>query len=299
MRLGAHESIAGGIYKAFDRAASVGCDAVQIFVKPNRAWAAPPLSDEDIRQFRVRAAESGIRPVVAHTSYLLNLASPRDDLWRRSIDTLVLELDRCHRLGAPWLVLHPGAHVGSGEEAGLARMARGLGEVHQRTEDLDARVLLETTAGMGTKLGYRFEHLAWLRDETPGGERMGVCLDTCHVFAAGYELRTREGYGATMEAFDAVIGVEHLKAVHLNDCKAGLGEKKDRHEHIGKGHIGLAGFRHLVNDPRLAHLPGLLETPKSDDLHEDIENLAVLRGLVEPPGQLVDRAHRESDTQAA
>jgi deoxyribonuclease-4 len=289
VRLGAHESIAGGIYKAFDRAASVGCDTLQIFVKPNRAWAAPPLGDEDVQRFRLRAAATGIGPVVAHTSYLLNLASPRDDLWQRSIDTLVLELDRCHRLGVPWLVLHPGAHVGSGEEAGLARMARGLGEVHRRTEDLDAQVLLETTAGMGTKLGYRFEHLAWLRDETPGGERMGVCLDTCHVFAAGYELRTAEGYASTMEAFDAVIGLEHLKAVHLNDCKAELGGQKDRHDHIGKGHIGLAGFRHVVNDPRLAHLPGLLETPKSDDLHEDRENLAVLRGLEDPAGPRLSR----------
>ena len=279
MRLGAHESIAGGIYKAFDRAASVGCEAVQIFVKPNRAWAAPALSDDDVHRFRVRAAETGIRPVVGHTSYLLNLASPKDDLWQRSIDTLVFELDRCHRLGVPWLVLHPGAHVGSGEEAGLTRMAHGLGEVLRRTEDLETQVLLETTAGMGTKLGYRFEHLAWLREETSGGERLGVCLDTCHVFAAGYELRTAEGYRSTMDAFDAVIGLEHLKAIHLNDCKAALGGRRDRHEHIGKGHIGLAGFRRVVNDPRLAHLPGLLETPKSDDLHEDEDNLAVLRRL--------------------
>ncbi len=287
MRLGAHESIAGGVYRAFDRAASVGCDAVQIFVKPNRAWAAPHLADEDIHRFWVRAEETQISPVVAHTSYLLNLASPKDDLWQRSIDTLVLELDRCHRLGVPWLVLHPGAHVGTGEEAGLARVARGLGEVHERTEGLNAAVLLETMTGMGTKLGYRFEQLAWLREETPGGERLGVCLDTCHVFAAGYELRTAEGYTSTMEAFDSVIGLEHLKAIHLNDCKAKLGERRDRHEHIGKGHIGLAGFRRFVNDPQLAHVPGLLETPKSDDLHEDKENLAVLRGLIQstPSGQ--------------
>ena len=280
MRLGAHESIAGGIYKAFDRAASVGCEAVQIFVKPNRAWAAPTLLDEDVQRFQIRAAETGIRPVVAHTSYLLNLASPEEDLWQRSIDTLILELERCHRLGVRWLVLHPGAHVGSGEEAGLARVARGLGEVHRRTEHLDAGVLLETMAGMGTKLGYRFEQLGWLREETPDGERLGVCLDTCHVFAAGYELRTAEGYASTTEAFDAIIGLEHLKAIHLNDCRAGLGDRKDRHAHIGQGEIGLAGFRYLVNDPRLAHLPGLLETPKSDDLHEDRENLAVLRGLI-------------------
>lgn len=280
MRLGAHESIAGGIHKAFDRAASVGCDTVQIFVKPNRAWAVPALSEEDVRRFRAKADATRICPVVAHTSYLLNLASPEDDLWRRSIDTLVIELERCDRLGVPWLVLHPGAHVGTGEEAGLARMARGLGEVHKATEALDTRILLETTAGQGTQLGYRFEQLAWLRERTPDGERLGICLDTCHVFAAGYELRTREGYAATMATFDRVIGLEHLKAIHLNDSKGGLGAQKDRHEHIGDGQIGLEGFRQVVNDPRLVDRPGLLETPKSDDLHEDRRNLTVLRSLL-------------------
>jgi deoxyribonuclease-4 len=283
MRLGAHESIAGGIHKAFDRAASVGCDTVQIFVKPNRAWAVPALSEEDVSRFRAKADATGIRPVVAHTSYLLNLASPKDDLWHKSINTLAIELERCDRLGVPWLVLHPGAHVGTGEEAGLARMARGLGEVHEVTETLDTRILLETTAGQGTQLGYRFEHLAWLRERTPDGERLGICLDTCHVFTAGYELRTREGYAATMAAFDRVIGLEHLKAVHLNDSKRDFGARRDRHEHIGDGQIGLDGFRHLVNDPRLANRPGLLETPKSDDLHEDRRNLTVLRSLLKDP----------------
>ncbi len=280
MRLGAHESIAGGLHKAFDRAASVGCDAVQIFVKPNRSWAVPSLSEEDVERFRAKAASTGIRPVVAHTSYLLNLASPKDDLWRRSIDTLIIELERCGRLGVPWLVLHPGAHVGSGEDAGLARMARALGEVHRATPTLRTQILLETTAGQGTKLGYRFEHLAWLLNHTPRGERLGICLDTCHVFAAGYELRSPEGYAATMGAFDRVVGLERLKALHLNDSKGELGGRRDRHQHIGQGHIGLAGFRHVLHDPRLADLPALLETPKGDDLHEDRENLAVLRALL-------------------
>ena len=294
MRLGAHESAAGGMHKAFDRAVSVGCDALQIFVKPNRAWAAPPLLENDVNLFQERARETGIGPVLAHTSYLINLASPRDDLWRRSVDTLVIELERCDRLGIPWLVLHPGAHVGTGEEVGLARIASGLGEVHRETHRLGTRLLLETMAGMGTKLGHRFEHLAWLRKSSPGGERLGVCLDTCHVFAAGYELRTSHGYRATMEAFDRTIGLEHLKAVHLNDSKFDVGSQKDRHEHIGKGHIGLAGFRRILNDPRLAHLPGLLETPKSDDLHEDRENLAVLRGLIDPSNPVHPGAIRGS-----
>lgn len=281
MRLGAHESIAGGIYRAFDRAQSVGCDAVQIFVRPNRSWAVPPLTREDVALFRAAAAETAIGPVVAHSSYLLNLASPKDDLWRRSIDTLIVELERCEALGVRWLVLHPGAHVGTGEEAGLSRMAQALGDVHSATVGIRSGVLLETTAGQGTRLGYRFEHLAWLLDHTVDGERLGICLDTCHVFAAGYELRTPEGYAGTMEAFDRVIGLDRLKAIHLNDSKGKLRSRRDRHEHIGKGHIGLAGFRHVLNDPRMEGLPGLLETPKSDDLHEDRENLAVLRALRE------------------
>jgi deoxyribonuclease-4 len=281
VRLGAHESIAGGIYRAFDRAQSVGCDAVQIFVRPNRSWAVPPLTREDVALFRAAAAETAIGPVVAHSSYLLNLASPKDDLWRRSIDTLIVELERCEALGVRWLVLHPGAHVGTGEEAGLSRMAQALGDVHSATVGIRSGVLLETTAGQGTRLGYRFEHLAWLLDHTVDGERLGICLDTCHVFAAGYELRTPEGYAGTMEAFDRVIGLDRLKAIHLNDSKGKLRSRRDRHEHIGKGHIGLAGFRHVLNDPRMEGLPGLLETPKSDDLHEDRENLAVLRALRE------------------
>jgi deoxyribonuclease-4 len=281
LRLGAHESIAGGLHRAFDRARSVGCDAVQIFVKSNRAWAVKPLTDEDVARFQAKAEETGIQPVVGHASYLLNLGTPDEALWARSRDTLIVELERCEALGVPYLVLHPGSHVGAGEEVGLARVAQALGQVHAATPGFRTRILLETTAGQGTNLGYRFEHLAWLMEHTPEGERLGVCLDTCHAFAAGYELRTPAGYTTTMETFDRLIGLERLKAIHLNDCKGDLGSRRDRHEHIGQGGIGLDGFRHVVNDPRLAGLPGLLETPKSDDLHEDRENLAVLRSLRE------------------
>jgi deoxyribonuclease-4 len=280
LRLGAHESIAGGIHKAFDRAQSVGCDAVQIFVKPNRAWAVKPLTTEDVDLFKARAVDTAIQPVVGHASYLLNLGTPDDILWKKSIDTLIVELERCEVLGVPYLVLHPGAHVGTGEEAGLARIAQALGDVHAGTPGFHTQILLETTSGQGSSLGHRFEHLAWLMDNTPEGERLGVCLDTCHVFAAGYELRTPDGYAATMDAFDQVIGLERLQAIHLNDSKGDLGSRKDRHNHIGKGHIGLEGFRRILNDTRLSGLPALLETPKSDDLHEDRENLSVLRSLV-------------------
>jgi deoxyribonuclease-4 len=269
------------MHKAFERAESVGCDAVQLFVKPNRSWAVPVLTGEQVALFRSQAETTGIWPVVGHTSYLLNLCSPQDDLWHKSIDTLVIELERCEALGVPWLVLHPGAHVGTGEDVGLTRMARALGKVHAATPGFRTRLLLETTAGQGTRLGYRFEHLAWLLEQTPEGERLGICLDTCHVFAAGYELRTPQGYAATMGAFDRVIGLERLEAIHLNDSKGKLGSRKDRHEHIGKGHIGLEGFYRVLNDARLVGLPGILETPKSDDLHEDRENLAVLRRLRE------------------
>jgi deoxyribonuclease-4 len=281
LRLGAHESIAGGLHKAFDRAQSVGCDAVQIFVKSNRSWAVKPLTERDVARFEAKAEETGIQPVVGHASYLLNLGSPDEALWTKSRDVLIVELERCEALDVPYLVLHPGSHVGAGEEAGLARVVQALGEVHAATPGLRTRILLETTAGQGTNLGYRFEHLAWLIEHTQQGERLGVCLDTCHVFAAGYELRTPEGYAATIDTFDRVIGLERLKVVHLNDSKGDLASQKDRHEHIGKGHIGLEGFRHVLNDPRLEGLPGLLETPKGEDLHEDRENLAVLRSLCE------------------
>jgi deoxyribonuclease-4 len=280
VRLGAHESIAGGLHKAFDRAQSATCDAVQIFVKSNRSWAVKPLAEDEVARFKARAEETGIRPVVGHTSYLLNLGSPDELLWEKSRDMLITELERCEALGIPWLVLHPGAHVGSGEKAGLARVAEGLGEVHAATPGFRAQILLETTAGQGTSLGRTFEQLARIIELTEQGERLGVCLDTCHVFAAGYELRTAEGYAATMAAFERTLGLERLKALHLNDSKGELGERKDRHEHIGKGHIGLEGFRNVVNDPRLAGLPGLLETPKGEDLEEDRENLVVLRSLV-------------------
>ena len=281
MRLGAHESIAGGLYKAFDRAQSAGCETMQIFVKPNRRWAVKPLTEEDVARFKAKSEETGIRPVVGHASYLLNLATPDEALWTKSRDMLIVELERCEALGVPYLVLHPGSHMGTGEEAGLARVAQALGDVHAATPGFCAQVLLETTAGQGSGLGHRFEHLAWLMEHAPEGERVGVCVDTCHIFAAGYELRAPEGYAATMEAFDRIVGIGRLKALHLNDSKGELGNRKDRHEHIGKGHIGLDGFRNLLNDPRLAGLPALLETPKGKELHEDRENLAVLRELVE------------------
>ena len=280
LRLGAHESIAGGLHKAFDRTQSAGCDSLQIFVKANRNWAVKELTEEDVALFRAKAEETGIWPVVAHASYLLNLASPDEDLWIRSRDMLVTELQRCEALGVPYLVLHPGSHVGSGEETGLASVARALGDVHAATAGFTAQILLETTAGQGTGLGSSFEQLAWLMDQTPSGERLGACLDTCHIFAAGYDLRTPQGYAETTEGFDRLIGLDRLRALHLNDCKGTLGSRRDRHAHIGQGEIGLEAFRLLLLDARLDGRPGLLETPKGEDLAEDRMNLATLRSLV-------------------
>ncbi len=279
LRLGAHESIAGGLHRAFERAQEVGCEAVQIWVKNSRQWSAPPLTEEEIARFRAAQAETGITPVVAHAAYLINIASPRAVLYRRSVAALTDEVERCEALGVPYLVLHPGAHTGSGMEAGVRRAAAALGEVHAATPGYRTQILLEGTAGQGTVLGGRFEELAQLLALTPQGERLGICLDTCHAFTAGYELRTAEGYAATMADFAATIGLSWLKVLHLNDSRHPLGSHKDRHAHIGEGELGLEGFRHLLHDPRLAGLPGLLETPKGPDLAEDRKNLATLRAL--------------------
>ncbi|NLE46719.1 MAG: deoxyribonuclease IV [Chloroflexi bacterium] len=280
MRLGAHMSIAGGIHLALERAQSVGCDSAQVFVKPNRAWAAKPLAQHEIDLFRAGTSKNDIHPIVGHASYLLNLATSDDALWKRSCDTLALEMRRCYLLGIPWIVLHPGSHTGSGEGVGLARVIRALDQVHDATSDIDTMILLETTAGQGSSLGYRFEQLGSIIQRARNPERLGVCFDTCHVFAAGYELRTRQGYTETMEQFSREIGMDRLKVIHINDSKGDIGSRLDRHEHIGRGMLGLNAFRFLFADRRLANRPGLLETPKSNDLHEDRENLQILRGLI-------------------
>lgn len=285
MRLGAHESIAGGLVNAFERGHSATCDAIQIFTKSSRQWRARPLSAAEIAGWRERmdaeATSGGIFPVVVHSSYLINVGSPKAATWQKSYDALQVEVERCEALGVRHLVLHPGSHLKAGEEVGLANVARALSQLHAATPGFQAMVCLEGMAGQGTNLGYTFEQLAWLLEHTDQGERLGICLDSCHLYAAGYDVRTPEGYAETMDAFDRVIGLERLQVVHLNDSVQELGSRRDRHTHIGAGTIGLEGFRNFVNDPRLARLPGLLETDKSDDLHEDIENLARLRSLIE------------------
>ena len=269
------------MHLAVERAAAIDCTALQIFTKNNNQWAARPLSDEEAARFRDHLRRSGIERVVAHDSYLINLCSPDDALWRRSIEACVIELERCARLGVPWLVIHPGGHMGRGEEFGIARMADAIDLIHEQVTEDQASLAMETTAGQGTVIGYRFEQIAAVIARTAVPERLGVCLDTCHIFAAGYDIRTGKGYAETMRRFDDTIGLERIKAVHVNDSRKDLGCRVDRHEHIGKGFLGLQAFRHLMNDPRLADRPLILETPKEADCREDVVNLTTLMGLVQ------------------
>ncbi|HET9482137.1 MAG TPA: deoxyribonuclease IV [Candidatus Polarisedimenticolia bacterium] len=277
--LGAHMSIAGGPDLAIRRGAQTGCDAIQMFTKSSNQWRARPLAGDEIDRFRVARLETGIAPVVAHDCYLINLASPDDALYRRSIDSFGEELDRCEALDIPFLVAHPGAHVGAGEDFAIDRIASAVNGLLRSRPGHRVKVLLETTAGQGTSVGHRFEHLRAILDRLESADRAGVCLDTCHVFAAGYDLRTRKSYDAVMAEFDRIVGLEKIQAFHLNDCKKDLGCRVDRHEHLGRGFLGEDAFRWLMRDPRFDGIPMLLETPKGPDGAEDLVNLALLRRL--------------------
>lgn len=281
--LGAHMSIAGGYYKAVEIAHDCGCDCVQLFTKNNNQWRAKELTDEDVERFQAALAELKITHPVAHDSYLINLASPDGALWKRSIDAFVVELQRAERLGIPYVVAHPGAYTTSSEEKGLKRIAKALDTVHAQTRGIAACCLLETTAGQGSNLGWRFEHLAAILDAVKDPERLGICFDTCHVFAAGYPLGTEKEYKATMRELNKTVGVKRIKAFHFNDSKRELGSRVDRHEHIGEGRLGLEPFRHLLNDRRFRKVPMYLETPKGErnGTSLDVMNLATLRGLIE------------------
>ena len=277
--LGAHVSTSGGLHTAFERAQLATCNVVQIFSKNQKQWAAKALLDADIARFKDAHRDFGACPLIVHDSYLINLASPDDTLWEKSIAAFTVELARCQQLGIPFLVTHPGAHVGSGETAGLERVGAALRRILADGAGGDTTILLETTAGQGTALGHSFAHLGRLIELSDASERVGVCLDTCHVLAAGYDFRTPTGYAAMFAEFDQQIGLDRLQAFHLNDSKTEVGSRVDRHTHIGEGFIGLAGFGLLVNDARFANHPMVLETPKEPDESADIQNLATLRGL--------------------
>ncbi len=281
MRLGAHMSIAGGVEQAVFRGESIGCAAIAMFTKNNNQWKAKRLTPEDADRFRAALVETGIHPIVAHTSYLINLASPNAALWRKSIASMEDELSRAELLGIPYLVLHPGSHMGKGIDYGIQRVAEAFDRIHDKHPNLRVMTLLEHTAGQGTNLCCTFEEIAKLRDLVAKNTRVGVCLDTCHLFAAGYDLRKPEGYADTFKRFDDIVGIQQIKAWHLNDSKTPLGSHVDRHEHIGKGKIGRAGFKNLLNDPRWQDLAGLLETETSPEMKEHKANLRTLRRLMD------------------
>jgi deoxyribonuclease-4 len=303
---GAHMSIAGGYHRALVRAQEYECEAVQLFASQPRTWPvkavtkrkaslriknplngdsspwqARELTSEEVSNFHEIRGQTGVRALMAHDSYLINLASPDQALYRRSLEAFIVEVERAERLGLAYLVTHPGAHVGSGEEAGLERVIAALDEVHVRCPGYRVRVLLETTAGQGSCLGYRFEHLARILDGVAEPDRLGVCLDTCHVFAAGYGLAPRAEYRATMRTLDRLIGLDRLLAFHLNDSARPRGSRVDRHAHIGRGHLGLEAFQLLVKDRRFRDRPMVLETPKEDGRGGDMDaiNLRTLRAL--------------------
>jgi deoxyribonuclease-4 len=288
-RLGAHLSIAGGLPRAVDRAVASRCEALQIFTKSAGQWRARTLPDDEVVLFRRRVAETGIRPVVAHNSYLINIAAAAPSLRRQSLQALGEEIDRAERLGLDALVMHPGSYTTGTEEQGLQLIAEGLRTLLAERPDSGVMILLEHTAGQGTNLGHRFEHLASIIERLDGSPRVGVCLDTCHLLTSGYDLCSVEGYRRTFRDFDRIVGLDRIKLFHLNDSKKPCGSRVDRHEHIGKGCLGLEPFQRLLNDRRFAMLPMLLETPKletpesrrrSDVDPWDARNLRTLRKLL-------------------
>ncbi|MEK7774638.1 MAG: deoxyribonuclease IV [Candidatus Zixiibacteriota bacterium] len=280
MLFGAHESIAGGVDKAIERGKQATCDTIQMFNKSNSQWRAATLKPEEIERYSALQKELKISVSTSHASYLINIASPDKALADKSVAALKEEMERCEVLKIPNLVLHPGAHMREGVEKGIARVIASLNRLFDSLQNNNVTLLLETTAGQGSVLGSTFEEIAAMIQGAEASEKVGVCLDTCHIFAAGYPISDSGDYKKTIQQFDDAVGIDKLRIIHMNDSKKGLGSHVDRHEHIGKGEIGLDGFRNIVNDKRLAHIPMILETPKEEELLEDIENLKVLRGLV-------------------
>lgn len=275
-------STAGGLHTAFDRAVEAGCDCMQVFVKNQRQWRAAPLDEASIAAWNSARQTTGITTIVAHDAYLINLAAPDKTIWNKSIDAFCDELTRCGQTGIRFLVTHPGSHTGSGEAAGIRRVAEALDIIFDRMGDGGATTLLEITAGQGTNLGHRFEHLRDIIAAVKSAMPLAVCLDTCHMFAAGYDIATDEGYAATVDAIKKTVGIKTVRCIHMNDSKKPLGSRVDRHEHIGKGAMGRSAFGRFVNDRRFARVPMILETPKEKDARGrdmDRVNLALLRKM--------------------
>jgi deoxyribonuclease IV len=280
--LGAHMSISGGLHTSIERARSVNCTAMQIFVKNNMQWFARPLTPEEIAAFLNHTQRGELLSIFAHANYLINLAATNPQFHANSLRALSEELIRADQLKLPFLVLHPGAHLGAGEEAGLDKVIESMNRVFRRIPKVKTRIALETTAGQGSCLGHTFEQIAYIISRVREPERLGVCLDTAHVFAAGYDISSESAFRKTLREFDRVIGRDRLVAIHVNDSKTARGSRVDRHEHIGKGKIGLDAFGFIMGNRRFHKIPKVLETPKGKDLVEDVENLKTLRGLIKP-----------------
>jgi len=278
--LGAHMSISGGVHIAIERARSIDCTAMQMFVKNNMQWFARPLTRDEVRAFVEHRQRAELLSIFAHANYLINLAATNPLFHANSIRALSKELASANQLELPFLVLHPGAHRGAGEEAALAKIIASINKVFRKIPKVKTKIALETTAGQGSCVGHRFEHLAHIIDNVREPERLCICLDTAHLFAAGYDIGTESGIRKTFREFDRKIGLDRLVAIHLNDSRTGRGSRVDRHEHIGKGKIGLDAFRFIMRDRRLNKIPKVLETPKGKDLREDVMNLQTLRALV-------------------
>lgn len=278
MRFGAHVSIAGGIFNAPKNGKEATCDVVQIFTKNQMQWRVQELRAEDVAKFKAEEVRTGVKAICVHASYLINLGGFDAQKLRQSRENFVVEMQRAEALGIPYLIVHPGSHMGQGEQKGLDRIAESLNVVLQQCPDFKLKVLLETTAGQGDNLGYTFEQLAEIKAKVDAKDKIGVCVDTCHIFAAGYELRTPAGYEKTMAQLDAAIGADQVGIIHSNDSKRELGSRRDRHEHVGDGELGLEAFANFVNDPRFADVPMIIETPGGPK--KDAENLAKLRGLI-------------------
>jgi deoxyribonuclease-4 len=279
--LGAHVSIAGGIHNAVDRGVKSGCGVIQLFTQNSNQWKGKAVSDEDAALFKEKFAVSGLRDVVSHDIYLINLASAPGEVQDKSLIAFKEEMERCARLGIGKIIMHPGSHNGDGEEVGLRRVCEAFDLLFTQVPQFTGKVLLENTAGQGTNLGYRFAHLKAIIEGSSFPHRFGVCLDTCHAFASGYQIAEKDGYRRTFDEFDQAVGLSTLMAFHLNDSKKGLGCKVDRHEHIGAGTLGLEPFRFILNDPHFSLVPKFIETPKGDDEEMDAINLKLLRSLIE------------------
>lgn len=280
--LGAHKSIAGGYYKAANAAAESGCVCVQLFTKNNNQWRAKPIAETDIEQFQAAVNDAGIQHTLSHASYLINLASPKEELREKSIDAMIVELERADMLGIPYVVFHPGSFTTSDEETGLNAIIESLNKILLATNSLTTIPLLENTAGQGSNLGWDFNHLGTIIKGVDEPDRVGVCIDTCHAFAAGYPMDTEENYEQTIEQMKRGFGIRKIKAFHLNDSKKPLGSRVDRHEHIGEGEMGLEPFKQLINDKRFKKIPMYLETEKGERDGEDLDvmNLKTLRSLI-------------------